>query len=581
MRFFKRLKKRKIFIQANCQSHAIKNIFSKLDRLNEKYEFLPVKPVHLWKEEEKEDIFRQIKEADIFLHQPVFEKNFGIFASENLAKYLKRDAVVVSFPNLYFTGYHPQAMYLKDKSGKKIDGPFDYHDRNIIKAYKNGLTVNEVEKIFFDDDFYSKEEIEKNIEESLKDLEDRERFTTIKMAHIIRSSMKGRKLFHIFNHPTNEMIFVLVNEILERLEERALSEEEMAQFPNEMLGQIQFPIYKSVQKYFGIDEEISLYANKRKYFPESMLKAYYEEFDYYDYIDLQKRSLISAIEEYTSMHKEHMLQEAKDEMLFIEYLVNIIKLKKPFSLIRLGDGEGNTLFWNQYTGVYAELANANMKKICQIVFGNRKFTNKDYDRLYKLLSSGIDNADVLGLPTVGQEKQVLASAFDKPLDIRGKTGYLTIWNWMLQRHKNTKKTVVNSHAHKMIGRHIGLLLDNNIKISVITCYPELLDLLVTKYNISKGDTYVIPPQASNINGTPSAEHFPHHFNMIIQALKSVELTGSVFLVGAGILGKAYCSQIKDSGGIAIDIGSLMDVWMGKSVRPYHDEAYIQNNRLNA
>ncbi|MCK5536709.1 MAG: sulfotransferase domain-containing protein [Bacteroidales bacterium] len=269
-------RKKKIFIQANCQSHTIKNIFLTLERLEEKYDILPVKPVHLWKEEDKEEIFNKINEADIFLHQPISEVNFGIFASDNLAKYLKKDAQVVSFSNLYFTGYHPQAIYLKDNDGKKVDGPFDYHDKNIVEAYKNGKSVEDIKKIFLDEDFYSPKEIEKNLEQSLKDLEGREKFTTIKMSPIIRNRMKGKKLFHIFNHPSNEMIFILVNKILERLGDELLIYQEIQRFPNEMLGQIQFPVYKSVQKYYDLEIETKLVFLNKEYSIEKMIKMYYD-----------------------------------------------------------------------------------------------------------------------------------------------------------------------------------------------------------------------------------------------------------------------------------------------------------------
>jgi hypothetical protein len=42
--------------------------------------------------------------------------------------------------------------------------------------------------------------------------------------------------------------------------------------------------------------------------------------------------------------------------------------------------------------------------------------------------------------------------------------------------------------------------------------------------------------------------------------------GLVVLVGAGILGKIYCHRIKQLGGIAIDVGSMMDVWAGLKTR---------------
>ena len=45
--------------------------------------------------------------------------------------------------------------------------------------------------------------------------------------------------------------------------------------------------------------------------------------------------------------------------------------------------------------------------------------------------------------------------------------------------------------------------------------------------------------------------------------------GAIFLVAAGLLGKVYCARIHELGGIAIDIGSLADGWMGygRDTRP--------------
>ena len=37
-------------------------------------------------------------------------------------------------------------------------------------------------------------------------------------------------------------------------------------------------------------------------------------------------------------------------------------------------------------------------------------------------------------------------------------------------------------------------------------------------------------------------------------------SGTTFLVGVGVLGKVYCDRIKGKGGVAIDIGSILDSW---------------------
>jgi len=76
----------RVFIQANCQGRPIKRIFETVPRLKQRYQFLPIKPVHLWKPDDKDKVIEYLQEADIFMHQPVFGKNFGFYASENLKK---------------------------------------------------------------------------------------------------------------------------------------------------------------------------------------------------------------------------------------------------------------------------------------------------------------------------------------------------------------------------------------------------------------------------------------------------------------------------------------------------------------
>jgi len=52
----------------------------------------------------------------------------------------------------------------------------------------------------------------------------------------------------------------------------------------------------------------------------------------------------------------------------------------------------------------------------------------------------------------------------------------------------------------------------------------------------------------------------------VRALERVTL-GRVYLVGAGILGKMYCDVIKQRGGVAIDIGAVIDGWARRGL-PY-------------
>ena len=52
-------------------------------------------------------------------------------------------------------------------------------------------------------------------------------------------------------------------------------------------------------------------------------------------------------------------------------------------------------------------------------------------------------------------------------------------------------------------------------------------------------------------------HYPTIYNEIIEWIKK-NAKNRLFLIGAGPLGKDYCYQVKNNGGIAVDLGSLFD-----------------------
>jgi hypothetical protein len=57
--------------------------------------------------------------------------------------------------------------------------------------------------------------------------------------------------------------------------------------------------------------------------------------------------------------------------------------------------------------------------------------------------------------------------------------------------------------------------------------------------------------------------YPDHYLEIEKTIASYgDLRGSMFLVGAGILGKWFCELIRRQGGVGLDVGSLYDKWLG-------------------
>lgn len=73
-------------------------------------------------------------------------------------------------------------------------------------------------------------------------------------------------------------------------------------------------------------------------------------------------------------------------------------------------------------------------------------------------------------------------------------------------------------------------------------------------------------------GSVSQPHWPNGFNEVMEQLEAVR-PGDAFLVGAGVLGKIYCDRIKTRGGVALDIGSILDSWANiPSREPFNTES---------
>lgn len=270
----------------------------------------------------------------------------------------------------------------------------------------------------------------------------------------------------------------------------------------------------------------------------------------------------------------------------LESLNSDIQRQKPFSLIRLGDGEGNVLFWGFRRIGYPRLARFCMDNIWLMMFGRSGQTD-DFCKLHEEMRLAIRGADYLGMAQIASYEQSIAHLCDCPdnaLDIRGQAGAATVWDWisgnMEQRTDGGGPVLINAWFHtELTPVALRGLLGAATRLSLITCHSTLLDRFVLTFGVRPGSTYLIPPQYSNANQGHDVAHYPDRFGQIAADLASRDLTGELFLVGAGIVGKIYCNLIKKQGGMAIDAGSMMDVWMGLGVRQYQDPPFIEKHRL--
>lgn len=272
--------KKKAVIIANCQGAALVNILKRVPSFDEKYEIIQLPPIHLLTDKDEEKVVQSLNSADLFLYQPISE-SFGKYSSDNLLKYLKEEAVAISFPVVYFTGYNPETIYLKDTQGKKATIGFEYHDLNILSFFNQGFTVEETVKKIQKPEFYSVEFIEKNIKQSLSSLREREEGIDIKVLKYIEDNSHGKRLFVSMNHPVNELLYEVVSQILIKVKLADNSADFLLSSPfnKELLGRNKLFVYPSIKKYFNIETEYDVIMENKEYSLSDYIKVCFDLYE--------------------------------------------------------------------------------------------------------------------------------------------------------------------------------------------------------------------------------------------------------------------------------------------------------------
>jgi len=250
-----------------------------------------------------------------------------------------------------------------------------------------------------------------------------------------------------------------------------------------------------------------------------------------------------------------------------------VAAKRPFALIRMGDGEG--AFANlggQDESRYAALYGQNRQDFVRMWWGQQADRYVlGFDPIGHKVMDLTSECDIVGVPYESWLRHEYSIA-----STRGIPGLSNIHRFFLADKNVGPESFCSQHIH--IELHTAGLLDEFLRgtkqIGLISCRSDLPSLLSTHFGIEDVDFYQIPGEQNygQCDENFRDAHFPDTFR-ILQNDLSRDHHGRLFLVAGGVLGKYYVQTIKSYGGIAIDIGSLADGWCGINTRPGF------NNRL--
>jgi hypothetical protein len=228
-------------IVGNCQAQLLEVIMM----THTDWKITRVPPVFTLGKEDEDAIMGVMSSADIIFAQRITD-DFPV-------EYVRSSRIssvfdnVISWPNLYFSGYFPDIEYCYIPNIGKLIGPLDdYHPNLVMNHYKTGKSVEDCVRAYQPEQF---EILYPNpIERSLHELETREADTDTSISEYIRDTLGHRKMFFTVNHPINDLLF----EMAERLMRAAGYNITLPRKLDYGLSRINIPIYPSVRNLHGL-----------------------------------------------------------------------------------------------------------------------------------------------------------------------------------------------------------------------------------------------------------------------------------------------------------------------------------------
>lgn len=257
-----------------------------------------------------------------------------------------------------------------------------------------------------------------------------------------------------------------------------------------------------------------------------------------------------------------------------------LDMGEPLSLIRLGDGEGLLL----------SISDQSTETDFRYLAGHLGAKGMDLDYLLPLknrLIQSIKGADIIGIRDdiidVAFNPENFSLSHDDFLEAFRREFRLRQVERNLDYHGSRRIALLHKSLSDMDlsegtqfcsawfqydyhnAGEIFKVLEQQDRIGLISCRPRLPGLLEELFDISV-NFHEIPDRFRDISLQKDAPDYVEQLESVLKQ-NLVEFPGMLYLVGGGLYGKLYCQLVKSQGGIALDLGSLFDAWLGIPSRP--------------
>lgn len=227
----------------------------------------------------------------------------------------------------------------------------------------------------------------------------------------------------------------------------------------------------------------------------------------------------------------------------------------PAAAVRFLEGEGRLLTATS-EGVSARIAIRKLRRQTGLTFSAAEML-----KVKALISKALDEANLVAIradPSFHPEHLEWIDRIGESFDelVRRGRGPAFVGHCLLNRD---------------LYKALPALLADQDRVSVVSC-RNLEPVLRDEYGIEQPVVYQIPSQYVMRDVDDEFEAALHDvpiwpdFYRELESRIEVRTEGEIFLIGAGLLGKGLCIQVREQGGIALDMGSTLDRMAGKTTR---------------
>ncbi|TPM37096.1 hypothetical protein [Mesorhizobium sp. B2-3-4] len=264
-----------------------------------------------------------------------------------------------------------------------------------------------------------------------------------------------------------------------------------------------------------------------------------------------------------------------DPPLSVDSLISIVEKKisdnKSFSLVRIGNGEGNAF------GMTKPLTHKSIYETFCAEFGSQNYHIIDEVsgiNFCKKIIDALDDADMIGVRCFRFDENEFIDRSIANGDTYAALGLIYSREYFVGRLRAKalcQKIITSAWIHLDIISRLDDLLALGKSTIIITGRSELREGFASRLGGRLSAFIDVPVQGYRPDDFEQT-HYATRFNEVCNQL-STDLSGCVVLVGAGLFGKIYCHVAKQHGAIAIDLGSMFDALCGLHTRPvfaYYD-----------